>query len=139
MMNDATNRLLMSDSLRGMVPELEEDKIRDMSDAFLVGGMELIYDDMDEIDVLAGKIEGISFEALSTIKLDVRLELKKAYDTIKKYASTGLSCRMFYLYHGDDELIFEGPYKISSSKLLDFDFENKMCTLGVDLVKFDHI
>jgi hypothetical protein len=100
---------------------------------------ELIYDDLSEVDVLAGKIEGISFESTNEIKVDSRIQLNKAYGTIKKLKTTGLSCRMLHLYLSDDELSVEGPYKVVNAKLYDFDVENKMCTLGLDLVKFDHI
>ena len=139
MLDDASNRLLMSDSIKGMIPDLEEDKVKNMNDAFLVGVFEIIYDSFDDIDVMAGKVEGISFESQGDIKIDVRLDTKKAYDTIKKYTTTGLSCRMLHLHHGDDELRIEGDYRFSSAKLFDFDIEKKMCTLGVDLVKLDHI
>ena len=94
MLDDASNRLLMSDSIKGMIPDLEEDKVKNMNDAFLVGVFEIIYDSFDDIDVMAGKVEGISFESQGDIKIDVRLDTKKAYDTIKKYTTTGLTCTM---------------------------------------------
>jgi hypothetical protein len=139
MIDEVSDRLLMSDSIKGMIPELEEEKIKDLNDAFLVAVFEIIYDDSEEINVLAGKVEGISFESQGDMKIDVCLETRKAYDTIKKYTTSGLSCRMLHVHHGDDELCIEGPFKFSSAKLLDFDVERKMCTLGIDLVKIDHI
>jgi hypothetical protein len=36
----------------------------------------------------------------------------------------------------DDEIVMEGPFKFSSPKIMNFDHQNKMCTLGVDLIKF---
>lgn len=138
-MIDEEDRLLMSDSLVGMIPELEEGKIKDIDDALLVVAFELIYENLDEVDVLAGRTEGISFESTSEIKVDMRVQLNKAYDTIKKFKTTGLSCRMLHLYLGDDELNIEGPFKVANTKLFNFDIENKMCTLGFDLVKFDNI
>lgn len=139
MIDDTSNRLLMSDSIKGMIPELEEEKIRDASDAFLVAVFEINSEYSEEINVLAGKVEGFSLESQGDMKIDIRLEVKKAYDTVKKYTTTGLSCRMFHMHNGDAELSVEGPYKISSVKLLDFDIERKMCTLAVDLIKLNHI
>lgn len=137
MINDDSNRLLMSDSIKGTIPVLEDDSERLEADiSFFVGIFEFVCN--EDIDVLAGKVQGISFEASGDIKVDIRLETKRAYDTIKKHATFGLSCRMFHLCHDDDELCFEGNYRISSTKTFDFDAEKKMCTLGFDLVKFDH-
>lgn len=138
MIDDVSNRLLMSDSIRGMIPDLEEEKISDLNDSFVIAVIEVIYTDSNEVDVFAGKVEGISFESQGDIKLDVGLELKKAYDVIKKHKTTGLSCRMLHVCHGDDEFCIEGRYKISSAKLFDFDIDKKICTLGIDLIKLDH-
>jgi len=132
-MIDNTDRILMSDDIRGMVPELETESLKDYNDSFVVATIDLSNE--GHTDILVGSVAGISFENASEIKLDVRVNIDEAFRTVKKHKTTGLSCRMFYMYLGDDELLLEGPYKISSSKMMDFDHQNKMCTLGVDLIK----
>ena len=135
MIEDNANRLLMSDSIKGMVPELEEERIDDISTSFVVAAMEMMYEFDSSHDVIAGKVVGLSLETINEVKLDIRIELEKAYQLVKKYSSSGLSCRMLYLHLGDDEICFEGDFRIASPKMLDFDHQNKMCTLGIDLIK----
>jgi hypothetical protein len=136
MIEDSTNRLLMSDSIRGMIPELEEEYVASLSDSCVIITLELQSELSEPFTTLSGILVGISMETVSLIKIDIRTRLNEAYDTIKKYSTSGLSCRMFYMHLEDNQISLSGPYKISSSKILDVDHQNKMCTLGVDLIKF---
>lgn len=122
----------MSDDIKGMVPELEEDKISEYSDSFVVAALDMSSE--TEQFVIAGSLTGLSIESLGSLKIDIKTALKDAYTVIKKYKTAGLSTRMFYLHLDDDEIYFEGPYKVTSPKLLEFDHQNKMCVLGIDLI-----
>lgn len=122
----------MSDDIKGMVPELEEDKISEYSDSFVVAALDMSSE--TEQFVIAGSLTGLSIESLGSLKIDIKTALKDAYSVIKKYKTSGLSTRMFYLHLDDDEIYFEGPYKVTSPKLLEFDHQNKMCVLGIDLI-----
>jgi hypothetical protein len=134
-MIDTSDRLLMSDSLLGMVPELEAESASNFSDSFIVATLD--FTEAEIADILVGSISGLSIENNSTeIKLDIRVNINEAFGVIKKFKTTGLSCRMFYMHLDDDEIVMQGPFKISSPKIMSFDHQNKMCTLGVDLIKF---
>jgi len=133
MMNDGKSRLLMSDDIKGMVPELEEDKISAFSDSFVVAALDM--SDGTEQFIVAGSLTGLSIESLGLIKIDIKTALRDAYTVIKKYKVTGLSARVFFLHLDDDEVYFEGPYSVTCPKLLEFDHQNKMCVLGIDLIK----
>jgi hypothetical protein len=136
-MIDTSDRLLMSDSLLGMVPELETESVSvsKFSDSFIVATLD--FTEAGIADILVGSISGLSIENNSTeIKLDIRVNIDEAFGIIKKFKTTGLSCRMFYMHLDDDEIVMEGPFKFSSPKIMNFDHQNKMCTLGVDLIKF---
>jgi hypothetical protein len=134
-MIDDSNRLLMSDSIKGMVPELEDDQIEQLSDSYVMTTFQFLLEGTEKI--LGGSLVGISLENLEEIKLDVRVNLGDAYDIIKKYVeeTSRLSCGMFYMHLGDSEIPFSGPFEVSRPKIHDFDHQNKMCTLGVDLIK----
>lgn len=129
MIEDSSNRLLMSDSIRGMIPDLEEEYIATLGDSYVIITL------ADLPSVTSGILVGISIESLAEIRLDIRVKLNEAYNTIKNYTTSGLSCRLLYMHLGDDEICLPGPYKISSPKILDIDPQNKMCTLGVDLIR----
>jgi len=132
MIDDNDNRLLMSDSLKGMIPDLEDDQLKSLSDAFVIATVEMLFD--QNIEIIAGSLVGVSLENFES-KIDIRVSLKDAYEIIKKFKTSRLSCRVFYLHRGDDEICFEGSYKISSAKIMDFDRQLKMCTVGFDLIK----
>lgn len=133
MINDNDSRLLMSDDIKGMVPELEDDKVSMFNDSFVVAALDM--SDEKEQFVVAGSLSGLSIETLESIKIDIRTALQDAYKVVKKHKTSGLSSRMFFLHLGDDEIYFEGPYKVACIKLLEFDHQNKMCVLGIDLIK----
>lgn len=127
------NRILVSDSLRDVVPDLDESQIEAASAFMLIAGLELMRDDC--MEVIAGKVMGLSFDTDDSIKIDIHTDLRKAYDFIKSYKTSGLSCRVLHLYIGNDEMHVEGPFKISSPKIFDFDQQMSMCTLAIDLIK----
>lgn len=133
MINDKDSRLLMSDSLLGMIPDFEDKQIKLLSNTFIIAALEILID--QNVDVFTGSLVGISFEKLEEIKLDIRLELNVAYDIIKKFKSSEFLCKMLYLHYADDEICFEGPFKIFSTKVMDFDRESRLCTVGFDLIK----
>lgn len=125
----------MSEALKGMVPELEEEQTQAFNDAFVVTSLELSTS--EESFLLVGSLDGISYDDSSEIKLDVRVEVKEAYETFKKYTTTGLSSRMLYLHLADNEICLMGPFKVHNFKIMSFDHQNRMCTVGVDLIRQD--
>lgn len=133
MIDETKNRVLMSESLKGVLPEFEEDQLQAFSESFVVTTLEVNVGDDSEL--LSGSLVGISFESLAEIKLDIRVSTKEAYDIIKKYSSSGLASRVFFLHLGNDEIVFQGNYKIVNPKAVSFDHQSRMCTLGVDLIK----
>lgn len=133
-MIDDSNRLLMSDSIKGMVPELEDEQIVSLSDSYVMVTFQFLVDDTEKI--LGGSLVGIAFDTQEEAKIDARVNLGDAYDIIKKYVQTSrLSCGVFYMHLGDNEIPFVGPFAVAHPKIHDFDHQNKMCTLGVDLIK----
>lgn len=131
-MNDVDDRLLMSDSIRGMVPELEEEQVIKLVDAFVVVTLEMSRDSIT--DIVSGRLVGVSHEEKVT-KLDIRLGNDVAYGLFKTIVQDSLTCVNVYLHLAEDETKFSGPFKVTSPKLVDFDSQHKMCTLGLDLIK----
>jgi hypothetical protein len=129
MPQDDTNTIIMSESLIGMLPSLDQDTLEDAEDSFVVAALDF------DFDLIVGSLVGISIENTSSIKIDSQVSLNEAYSVIKKFSSSGLSCRVLYLRFGSDEFCIEGPFEVISSKIMEFDRQSKMCTLGVDLIK----
>ena len=123
--------LLMSDDLREVVQDLE-----DVEDNFPNDVVHLVLALISESssEPVAGRLVGLSLEE-KEVKLDMRLSIAESYEITKEKQTSGLSCRMFYLYLGNDEIHFEGPYQVASVRMMDFDQQNKTCTLGLDLIR----
>jgi hypothetical protein len=131
MERDLDSRILMSDELKGQVPELEDD-LQTYEDAYVIGALELRKN--DEPFAVVGSLVGISIE--DVIKIDLHVSIKDAHRVVSdKLLQKGLSCDAIQLIYASFEDRLAGPFQISSSKMMDFDRSLKMCTLGVDLTR----
>lgn len=122
----------MSDSIRGMVPELEEDQVQQIQETIIVSAIEL--SSKGKKNIVIGNLIGISVE--NDIKLDARIKTDEAYQISKSILQgQELKCDGFQIHYSEDGFRVAGPFKIMSHKMLDFDHSSKMCTLALDLTK----
>ena len=126
------DRLLMSDSLKGMVPEIE-DQIKSFEDSIIIVAIE--YSAGDVRDVITGSVTGVSFEP-DVIKLDFRKSTSEAYKFVKFCLfNPQAACNIIYFQNGADEFVINENFKMTSPKMTDLDYKEKTCTLSLDLVK----
>ena len=123
----------MSDSLRGMIPELEEEQFNAFQDAFVIVG--LLVRSGEERHEITGNLVGVSVESRDVVKIDVRTSVTAAYRSLKRHAEGGLTCDTCQMVLAAEATCLDGPYTVSSVKVLDFDHQNKMCTLALDLIR----
>lgn len=127
-----TDLLMMSDSLKGNVPELEE-QIRLVEDSIIIVGIE--YYVGDEKEVLAGSVTGLSFEE-KIIKIDFKRSTSDAYKFLKLNLIQGeVTCKNLYFQNNEDDFVISGPFRITSPRLTDLDHKEKTCTIGLDFVR----
>ena len=132
-MNEAlVDRILMSDALKGVVPDLE-DSIKKYEDSFIVVSM-LLNAGEDEDTYVSGPVVGLSFESSGVIKSDFKVRVAVAHSVMKKFTTGLLKCKTCFVTLGEDDIQLFGPFNVESPKVLDLDPQNKMCTLGVDLI-----
>jgi len=125
-------RLLMSDSLQGMVPEIE-DQINEYEDSVIIVGIS--YTDEVISDFIAGAIVGVSFES-EVIKIDFRKATTDSYKFFKFCVENpNVKCNILYLQNRENEMLLQGPFKITSPKLTDLNYKEKSCTVSLDLIK----
>ena len=131
MIDEGDDRLLMSDSLRGVVPELDDEEVEKYRDSYIVVSADL--SDGDEF-ILSGLCVGIAFEPSET-KIDIKVPLALGYEVFARLKSGKQTCKCLYLNRGQDVLEYPGPYSVVSPRLTDFDRPTVMCNLGLDLIK----
>jgi len=132
MIDSTTNRLLMSDSLKGMIPELEDEVTQTLTsmDSVVITVIEI-----NGLEPLIGTLDGIQVEKQS-IKLDVKLKLEEAYEIFILITSgADLLCNGIQLHLSEKINRIIGPYFLTSPKLFGIDMHNKLCMLGMDLIK----
>lgn len=126
----STDRILMSDTLRGNVPALENDEqVQDVeSDNYVFVTAEKISN--HERTAVIGILRGI--ELGIEPQVEMRLSIVHALDIIE---TPGLLFGRFELKTLDRVVNIPGPFKVKSARLFDIDTISQMCTLGLHLVK----
>lgn len=137
MQEENDNRLLMSDDLRGKVPELDDDILKQYESNFVFGVLEGV--DPDDGNDMVGNLVGLALE--ETVKWDFRVNLTTALRFISRYVSDDPSrqvlipCAGFQLFLGEEAVRFPGPFAVVRPKIYDVDNNTRLCTLAVDLTR----
>ena len=133
MIDTQANRLLMSDSLKGMVPDLEDDASQIVSQ--LVNSFVITAIELHGSEPLVGTLDGISYDE-KTIKLDIKLKLEQAYDMFTDLAvGKTVTCEAIQMHLSERMNRIMGPFKLVSPKMFAIDAQEKMCVLAIDLIK----
>ena len=128
----ATERVLMSDVLRGQVPEIEDDQ--PIEPAIAGEGVIVIAHKLTggatKEEGMVGILRGIHLG--KEPEIEFRVELKEALDVIE---AKGLSFPMFELHHGERIIQIPGPFIVEAARLDEIMIAEQMCTLGLHLKK----
>ena len=134
MIDDSSSRLMMSDSIKGQVPELESDETAKFDDGFVIVVIETKVDEASSDRLLVGSLVGFGHE--DVVKIDLRVPIVDAFAVVKKTMDESpMTCEGYQMHLGTEVARQTGPFKLSSPRVMDFDHANKMCTLAVDLIR----
>jgi len=130
MIGQNSDRILMSDSLKGMIPELEE--ATKYSDHFVVAT--LMLEVANEQRTLVGSMHGVSLG--EDVKIDLRSTIEDSFFFVKLFSEgTQITCKNIQLTLGDHSFDRSNILRVSSVKMIEIDHQNKMCTLALDLIE----
>ena len=121
-------KLLVSDDLKDLLPE---DQLEQINDMFISVALVLQPREVS----LTGNLVGVEFD--EKIKIDIKVTIRDAFSFIgnvitdKKHSKV---CQSLILMMGEDVTTIHGPYKISSTKIVEIDSSNKLCILAIDLI-----
>ncbi len=121
-------RVLMSEQLRGQVPELEDDQMEELSNKF-------VY-------VIAARkfaekpapMSGI----LKTVLLDKEPEIEfvvELSDALFSIKTDGLCFDGFELHHGEEIIEIPGPFLVKAARIHDIDAIRQTCVFALSLKK----
>ena len=125
---DVDPKLLISDSLK---ESFLEDKIDEINDAFITV---VIVTDPETFSIM-GNLVGVDFG--NNIKLDIKISLKEAFSFIGNALlnKQNKKLKSLILAYNAETINVQGPYTITSTKIIEIDVINKLCILAIDLIK----
>jgi hypothetical protein len=123
------DQILMSDILKGQVPELDGEHIDELRNK--------------HITIVAGKTIGTKTESMVGIlrgihvgqepEIEFRCEIKEALDIIE---ASQLSFSGFALHHGEDRIVqIPGPFIVKAARIDEISPVDQLCTLGLHLMR----
>ena len=125
---DVDPKLLISDSLK---ESFLEDKIDEINDAFITV---VIVTDPETFSIM-GNLVGVDFG--NNIQLDIKISLKEAFSFIGNALlnKQNKKLKSLILAYNAETINVQGPYTITSTKIIEIDVINKLCILAIDLIK----
>ena len=128
-----TSRVLMSEILKGNVPELEGDGEEAPVD-LNVGHVVVIATKRTagstQLSAIVGILRGVLFDV--DPEIEFRVQLTEAMDIIE---TPGISFDGFELHHGERIIKIPGPYNVKTARIDEIAAAEQMCTLGLHLKK----
>ncbi len=121
------SKILMSDALKGQLPDFEDEKVARMSEQYV----HVIIDRWvaDKPVPLVGLLRSVLFD--TEPELDVKVDLIEALEVVK---STDLMIKGFELQHGADTTIsVPGPFSVKAARIDNIDAMTSTCILMLQL------
>lgn len=123
--------MMVSDILKDVLPLGENDTAEYQKEFFTVA---LVVDPQE--NSLMGTLVGIELQGNQTSnkpKLDLRVSFSDAFKFISDVLLESVRVESIILAVGESAKSIEGPYHISSAKIVETDSVNKSCILAIDL------
>lgn len=122
-----TNHVLMSDVLKGQVPELEgEHPVDQLHGKHVIVITERVIG--DKVDGMVGILRGLMLG--ENPEIEFRCDIKEALTILK---SNSLSFNRFELHHGEDVVPVVGPFIVKAARIDEIVVQDQLCTLGLHL------
>jgi len=122
--------ILMSDTLKGHVPALEEEPLPEdplAGEHVVVIAAKRVA---NQRDAIVGILRSVLFDV--DPEIEFRIQLSEAMDIIE---APGISFDGFELHHGERIIKMGGPYLVKAARIDDISSKDQMCTLGLHLKK----
>lgn len=121
-----TARILMSEELRGRVPDLEDEQLEELSSM-------VVYVIADRV---FGSTKAPMSGILKTILLGKEPEIEfscELSDALLSIKTDGLRFDGFELHHGEDTIPIPGPFLVLAARIHDIDSVRQTCVLALSL------
>ena len=126
-----TARVLMSEALKGHLPEPDEDGDYDQFSAMAGNAVYVVIDRRlsGQSTPLSGLLRSVLFDAEP--ELEVMIELSEALAVVK---AENMSIEGFELHHGNDTTVtVPGPFTLKAAMIQDIDVMQQSCIIALQL------
>lgn len=120
-----TSKVLMSESLRGTVPELEGEGIDPATQFVIAIGHRKVG---NKEEALVGSLVGVLYDQKPEVEM--RVTIDEAIAVIK---AESLSFDKFEFHYGDKDFELVGPFTVAAARMQEFDVRTQMCVLMLSL------
>lgn len=122
-----TSKVLMSDSLKGLLPDELDDEAAEKMERLTVTVVAAVQIG-EKKTVIPGILRSVLFEVEPELEFRVQL-----HEAISFVSANQLNFLGFELHHGTDIVKSPGPFLIKGVRIDDIDAVNQMCTLSLGL------
>ena len=122
------SHVLMSDVLKGQIPELESEQIGQIEGKHVLLLAEKVTNGTAE--GMVGLLRGILFDVEPEIEF--RIDLSEALGIVE---APLLSFSRFELHHGERVINIPGPYVVKAARIDDISAQDQLCTISLQLKK----
>jgi O-succinylbenzoate synthase len=125
-MKPNTSRVLMSDVLKGQVPDFDEEVVEQLNGKHVILVAEVHVG--AKTQGVTGLLRGVMFGA--NPEVEFRLDLEEALSIIE---AQGLSFGKFELHHGERIVALPGPFVVVQARIDDISAQDQLCTMWLQL------
>lgn len=127
---DSSPKEMMSESLRDVLPS--EETTKKVKDSYI----SIVLVSKFTKTPIIGSLVGI--ELVPSLKIDIRIMLDEGFDFIAGMLEAAHSTVEFIMINYEEKILkLQGPYSISSTKIVEIDSSTTSCVLAVDMTKLN--
>jgi hypothetical protein len=120
------SHILMSDVLKGNVPELENETVEMSSGKAVIAVFSKVAG--NKVEGMVGALRGVLFDV--NPEIEVRVEVEEAFKVVR---TSNLQFQKFELHYGEDVIEVPGPFIVTAARIDAIDVFDHMCTLSLNL------
>lgn len=123
-----TSHILMSDALKGTIPELEDEQVDAIKNRHVTVVAEKSTADGTEgmVGILKGVLLG------SEPEIEFKCDLKEALGIL---SADSLLFNVFELHHDESVVSIPGPFSVKAARIDEINVVDQLCTLGLHLMR----
>lgn len=128
-MKTNTSKVLMSETLKGQINELDQELYDDLINNGVF--VTIKYQSITDKKEVSGVLRSVLFD--ETPELELRIEISSALSIVK---TNNLTISNFQLQHGEIETVdVPGPFIVKAARIEDLDVPNQLCVLSLQLIR----